>query len=219
MQAHQGRHPVVTMARTLKVSVAGFYVWASRPVSDRANSDAKVLSEVRRIHGETDATYGSRRMGRDLGRCGYPCSRDRARRLMRLAQVSVKTRRKFRVTTDSRHRFPVAANRLDRQFEARRANAAWLTDITYLWSDAGWLYLAVVLDLYSRRIIGWAMQPRMTADLVTNALTMALWRRKPEGGLLPHSDRGRPVRRRRLPVDSGRRRHHRQHEPQRELLG
>ena len=190
LQDHQGRYPVVTMARVLDVSVAGFYVWASRPVSDRARSDVALLPAIRRIHTEADATYGSRRLQRDLGRGGHPCSRTRARRLMRLAGVSVKTRRKFRVTTDSKHNFPVATNVLDRQFEAHHANETWLTDITYLWTDAGWLYLAVVLDLYSRRIIGWAMQPRMTVDLVQNALTMALWRRKPGAGLLHHSDRG-----------------------------
>jgi len=190
MQAHRERYPLVTMARVLHVSLAGFYAWASRPASNRANSDAQLLPEVLRIHQETDATYGARRMGRDLTHRGHGCSRSRATRLMRLAGVSVKTRRKFRVTTDSKHHFPVAANVLNRQFEAHRANETWLTDITYLWTNEGWLYLAVVLDLYSRRIIGWAIAPRMTVDIVRNALTMALWRRKPGAGLLHHSDRG-----------------------------
>lgn len=190
MQEHQKQYPLITLARVLQVSPAGFYAWIDRPTSNRANNDARLVPVIRQIHQKSDATYGSRRMGYALRHLDYACSRTQVQRLMRLAQVSVKTRRKFRITTDSKHNFPVVANALNRQFKVDRPNAIWLTDITYLTTQEGWLYLAVVLDLYSRRIIGWAMQPRMTADLVQKALTMALWRRKPGAGLLHHSDRG-----------------------------
>jgi putative transposase len=152
--------------------------------------DFELIARVRQIHSDTRGSYGSRRMSGQLRDDGYNASRYRARSLMEKAGVSVKHRKKFKRTTDSNHKLPVAANLLNRQFEVERPNTVWCVDITYLWTIEGWLYLAVVLDLYSRKIVGWAMSNRLTAPLVKEALSMAYWRRKPEKGLIHHSDRG-----------------------------
>ena len=149
-----------------------------------------MISKVRQIHSETRSSYGSRRMSNQLRAEGYDVGRHRARSLMKKAGVSVKRRKRFKRTTDSNHKLPVAANLLDRQFEVERPNAVWCADITYLWTLQGWLYLAVIIDLCSRKIVGWAMSTRLKAPLVKEALTMAYWRRKPDKGLIHHSDRG-----------------------------
>jgi len=152
--------------------------------------DFELIAKVRQIHSETRGSYGSRRMSSQLREDGYDVGRYRARSLMKKAGVSVKRRKKFKRTTDSNHKLPVAPNLLNRQFEVERPNTVWCADITYLWTIHGWLYLAVVLDLYSRKIVGWAMSNRLTAPLVKEALSMAYWHRKPEKGLIHHSDRG-----------------------------
>lgn len=135
-------------------------------------------------------SYGSRRMVRQLCLEGHQIGRYKVRGLMRRLGLRAKARRRFKATTDSRHHFPVAANILDRRFNAKAPNTVWTADITYVWTMEGWLYLAVIMDLYSRLIVGWAMDKRMKAQLPLNALAMAYWRRKPEAGLLHHSDRG-----------------------------
>jgi transposase InsO family protein len=178
------------MCRALKVAPAGFYAWRVRPKSTRAKTNERLLVDIRAFHARSDRTYGSPRITRDLREAGQPASENRVARLMRANAIRAKTVRKWRATTDSAHRLPVAANALDRQFTVTAPNRVWAGDITYLWTDEGWLYLAVVLDLYSRQVVGWAMGPRLAADLATQALTMALWRRKPATGLLHHSDRG-----------------------------
>lgn len=190
MEKHLDAFPVSIMAEVLAVSESGFYAWRTRPQSDRSLRDQQLLPTVRSIHAEYDATCGSRRLVDELTAFGAPCGRHRARRLMRLAEVMVETKKKFRVTTDSKHALPVAENVLNREFSTTAPNQRWAADITYLWTSEGWLYLAVVLDLYSRMIVGWSLKERMTRDLVDDALTMALWRRKPKPGLLHHSDRG-----------------------------
>ena len=152
--------------------------------------DFELIVKVRQIHCDTRASYGSRRMSRQLLSDGYAIGRYRARSLMKKAGVSVKHRKKFKRTTDSNHRLPVAENLLNRQFEVERYDTVWCADITYLWTLQGWLYLAVVLDLYSRKIVGWAMSNHLKASLVKEALSMAYWRRKPEKSLIHHSDRG-----------------------------
>ena len=152
--------------------------------------DFELIAKVRQIHFETRGSYGSRRMSGQLRNDGYDVGRYRARSLMKKAGVSVKRRKKFKKTTDSNHKLPVAPNLLNRQFKVERPDTVWCSDITYLWTIQGWLYLAVVLDLYSRKIVGWAMSNRLTAPLVKEALSMAYWRRKPEKGLIHHSDRG-----------------------------
>ena len=135
-------------------------------------------------------TYGSRRMSEQLILEGHAVGRDQARTLMKKANIEVKTKKKFKVTTDSKHHFPVAPNLLNQEFAVDRPNTVWVGDITYLWTAEGWLYLAVVLDLFSRRIVGWSIQNTMTTDLVESALNMAIKRRHPSAGLIFHSDRG-----------------------------
>jgi len=156
----------------------------------KIDKDFGLLSEVRQIHGETRGAYGSRRTSERLRSQGHDVGRYRARSLMKKAGVSVKHRKKFRITTDSKHNLPVAPNLLDRNFQVDRPDTVWCSDITYLWTMEGWLYLAVVIDLYSRKVVGWAMSSRMKASLVMEALSMAYWRRKPGKGLIHHSDRG-----------------------------
>lgn len=149
-----------------------------------------MLVEIRAIHRQSRCTYGSPSIWDALVKRGQRVNEKRVARVMREAGIRAKTVKKWRATTDSKHKLPVAANTLDRQFTVSAPNRVWAGDITYVWTDAGWLYLAVVLDLYSRAVIGWAMGPRLTATRATEALTMALWRRKPKHGLLHHSDRG-----------------------------
>jgi len=187
---HADRFPVRLMCRALAVSSAGYYAWRTRPESERARGNRALLTKIRALHAESRHTYGSPRLTRDLRESGESVSENRVARLMRVHGIRAKTVKKWRATTDSAHKLPVAANTLDRQFTVNQPNRVWAGDITYVWTEAGWLYLAVVLDLYSRAVIGWAMGPRLTADLATDALTMALWRRKPTTGLLHHSDRG-----------------------------
>ena len=154
------------------------------------NPDLELIAKVRQINADTRGSYGSRRMSGQLRDEGYNVGRFRARNLMKKSGVSVKRRKKFKRTTDSNHNQPVAPNLLNRQFEVEQPDTVWCSDITYLWTLQGWLYLAVVLDLYSRKIVGWAMSSRLTTSLVKEALSMACWRRKPEKGLIHHSDRG-----------------------------
>jgi putative transposase len=184
------RFPVRLMCRALKVSPAGYYAWATRPESARTRANRALLLEIRTLHAESRRTYGSPSIWDALVKRGHRVNEKRVARLMRAHGIRAKTVKKWRATTDSQHALPIAANALDRQFAVSAPNRVWAGDITYLWTDEGWLYLAVVLDLYSRAVIGWAMGTRLTADLATDALTMALWRRKPAKGLLHHSDRG-----------------------------
>lgn len=190
MKDNAGRFPLRLMARALQVSAAGYYAWRARPESRRTQANRRLLTEIRAIHAESRRTYGSPRIRERLRNRGHGVGKHRVARLMREAGIRAKTVKKWRATTDSKHALPIAANDLDRQFAVTAPNRVWAGDITYLWTDEGWLYLAVVLDLCSRSVIGWAMGPRLTADLATQALTMALWRRKPAPGLTHHSDRG-----------------------------
>jgi putative transposase len=172
------------------VSRSGYYKYLKTAPEDKMDPDFELIAKVRQIHSDTRGSYGSRRMSGQLRDDGYDVGRYRARSLMKKAGVSVKHRKKFKRTTDSNHHQPVAPNLLSRQFEIARPDTVWCADITYLWTLQGWLYLAVVLDLYSRKIVGWAMSNRLLAPLVKEALSMAYWRRKPEKGLIHHSDRG-----------------------------
>jgi len=156
----------------------------------KIDKDFNLLSKVREIHKQSKGSYGSRRMSKRLGELGYDVGRHRARSLMKKADVSYKRRKKFRRTTDSKHNFPVAKNLLERNFTAHAPDTIWCADISYLWTIEGWLYLAVVMDLYSRKIVGWAMSHSLETPLVKEALTMAYWQRKPGRGLIHHSDRG-----------------------------
>jgi transposase InsO family protein len=172
------------------VSRSGYYKYLETKHENKMDPDFELIANVRQIHSDTRGSYGSRRMSGQLLEDGYDVGRYRARSLMKKAGVSVKRRKKFKRTTDSNHNLPIAPNLLNRQFESSRPNAVWCADITYLWTLQGWLYIAVVIDLYSRKIVGWAMNSRLKAPLVTEALSMAYWRRKPEKRLIHHSDRG-----------------------------
>lgn len=190
IQDHADRFRIRLMCRALKVSAAGYYAWVARPESNRARANRRLLVEIRALHQRSRRTYGSPRITRDLRAAGHGASEKRVARLMRANAIRARTVKKWKATTDSSHRLPVAANTLDQKFAVHEPNRVWAGDITYVWTAQGWLYLAVVLDLYSRAVIGWAMGPRLTADLAAEALTMALGRRQPRAGLLHHSDRG-----------------------------
>jgi putative transposase len=190
IQEHDRRYPIRLMCRALAVSAAGYYAWRSRPESPRAVSARTVLSAIRVIHRESRETYGSPSIWDALVKQGHRIGEHRVARLMRQNGIRAKTVKKWRATTQSNHRLPVAQNTLNRQFMVEAPNRVWAGDLTYVWTTEGWLYLAVLLDLYSRRVIGWAMGHRLTVDLAEQALTMALVTRRPEAGLLHHSDRG-----------------------------
>ena len=190
IQEHDRRYPIRLMCRALAVSAAGYYAWRSRTESPRAVSARTVLSAIRVIHRESRETYGSPSIWDALVKQGHRIGEHRVARLMRQNGIRAKTVKKGRATTQSNHRLPVAQNTLNRQFMVEAPNRVWAGDLTSVWTTEGWLYLAVLLDLYSRRVIGWAMGHRLTVDLAEQALTMALVTRRPEAGLLHHSDRG-----------------------------
>ena len=174
----------------MEVSVSGYYAWLKRPESKRKEENQQIVEEIKVIHKQSRNTYGSPRMYVELRKQNIVCSENRVARLMRLYQIAAKRKRKFVVTTDSKHDLPVAENTLNQDFQATKANEKWVTDITYIHTKEGWLYLAVVLDLFSRKVIGWSMDAHMERWLVINALKMALRSRHPLKGLLHHSDRG-----------------------------
>jgi transposase InsO family protein len=182
--------PVRLLCRTLQVSRAGFYAWQTRPPARRQHDDDRVAGQIAAIYAESRQRYGSPRIHAELRARGCRMGRKRVARLMRGRGLAARRRRRFRTTTDSRHPFPIAPNVLARQFDRAAPDQAWVTDITYLPTGEGWLYLAVILDLHSRFAVGWAMSARITDDLTLDALAMALARRRPPPGLLHHSDRG-----------------------------
>ena len=188
--AEKAAFPVRLLCRMLRVSRAGFYAWQARPPAPRAREDERLGLEIAAIHVESRHRYGSPRIHAELADRGCRTSRKRVARLMRVRGLVARRRRRFRVTTQSRHPFPIAPNVLARQFERARPDQAWVTDITYIPTGEGWLYLAVILDLCSRFAVGWAMSDRITDDFTLDALGMALARRRPPPGLLHHSDRG-----------------------------
>ncbi len=190
IQEHDRRYPIRLMCRALAVSPAGYYAWRARPESARGVANRALMTDIRVIHQESRQTYGSPSIWQALVRRGQRVGEHRVARLMRQDGIRAKTVKKWRATTQSTHRFPVAANRLNRQFTVAQPNRVWAGDLTYVWTAEGWLYLAVILDLYSRAVIGWAMGPRLTGELAQHALTMALQHRPPTTGLLHHADRG-----------------------------
>lgn len=188
--AHRDEFHLRPMCRVLRASSSGYHEWLTRPASRRAIEDAGLLARIKHIFKVSGKTYGSRRIAGQLHQECETCSRRRVARLMRLAGLRPKTKRKFKPTTDSKHDLPVAANLLDRDFTPAGPNQAWVSDITYVWSGEGWLYLAVVIDLFNRGVVGWSMSERIKRDLVIDALSMAVGRRTPSMGLVHHSDRG-----------------------------
>jgi transposase InsO family protein len=183
-------YPVRLMCRVLRVSSSGYYAWRKREPSERERANEALLPKIQAVYENSRCTYGSPRIQAELQAQGISCSRSRVARLMRKIGLKARCRRRYRVTTQAKDSHPVVANVLARDFTAQRANQKWLADITYIDTHEGWLYLAAVLDVFSRRIVGWAMQKRMTTTLVTDALQMALGQRQRLADLLHHSDRG-----------------------------
>jgi putative transposase len=186
----KAQHSVQTLCAVLQVSRQGYYAWLKRAPSSRARADAALSVDVRRAHVESHRRYGAPRVHRELRAQGIHVSRKRVARLMRESGLAARRRRRFVRTTQSNHGERVAGNILHRQFDVSAANTVWAGDITYIPTRSGWLYLAVILDLFSRRVVGWSMQPHLERTLVLSALEMALATRSPPSGLLYHSDRG-----------------------------
>jgi putative transposase len=174
----------------MAVSPAGYYAWRARPESTRAAANRALLTDIRQLNRESRQTYGSPRIWHPLRAQGHRVGKHRGARLMRHDGLRAKAITKWHATTQSSHQFQVAANQLNRQFTVAAPNQVWAVDLTYIWTMEGWLYLAVLLDLYSRAVIGWAMGSRLTGELTQQALEMALYRRQPKPSLLHHSDRG-----------------------------
>lgn len=182
--------PVAVLCRVLGVSPSGFYAAQERPRSPHARRDEKLAEQVAEAHAASKRRYGSPRVHADLKAAGERVGRKRVARLMRERNLVARTRRRFRTTTDSTHDFPIATNVLARDFTASAPDQAWVTDITFLWTAQGWLYLAVILDLFSRRVVGWATSQNVDRHLALAALETAVARRRPAAGLVHHSDRG-----------------------------
>ena len=188
---HKKTWPIDMMCRLLGVYRSGFYHYQKHTANRMNNPEhQEMLHWVKEIARATDDSYGSRRMKKALNLLGFPVSRNKARKLMREADVKVRHRKKFKVTTNSNHKQPVFGNLLNRQFDVQQPDQVYAADVTYIWTQEGWLYLAVVIDLFSRKVVGWSMSSRMKAELVCDALKMAIWRRRPKAGLIHHSDRG-----------------------------
>ena len=191
IEKHVARWPVGVMCEVLEVSLSGLRAWrgGGRRRPERL-TDAELLKLIRAIHAQFEAAYGSPRMHEELRDRGHRVGKARVERLMRESGIRGRHKRRWKATTDSKHDLPVAPNVVARDFSPREPNRVWGADITYIGTDEGWLYLAIVLDFFNREIVGWALKERLTADLATDALTMAWFRRRPAAGLIHHSDRG-----------------------------
>ena len=191
MEAEMNNFPVRLMCKTLSLSPSGFYAWLKRGCNPpKVRRDKKVLSEIRLIHSEARKTYGSPRITDAMQARGYVINRKRIARIMQENGIYGIPARKFKVTTNSKHRFPLAENKLKQRFHVKTPNKVWASDITYISTSEGWMYLAVVMDLYSRRIVGWSMDKHMETSLISNALKMALGMRELGDEMMHHSDRG-----------------------------
>jgi len=187
---HRGAFSVSSLCRTLEVGSSQFYAWLNRPESPRKQETRRLLMAIKVIHQKSRRNYGSPRIHAELNENGYACSRHRVSRLMRQHGIVSKHKRKFRVTTNSAHSYPIAENLLQRQFDVSGPGQCWVSDITYIPTQEGWLYLAITLDLFSRKVIGWSMGRWITAQLVIEALNMAIKTGCLKSGLIHHSDRG-----------------------------
>ena len=190
IEKHRDRFHVTRMCRQLGVSRTGFCQWSTRAPSDRSMANAVLDAQVAAIHAQSKRSYGRPRIVRGLRKEGLRVGPERVRKSLKRQGLRPLYKRPYRVTTDSNHRQPVAPNVLNRRFDGWQINRAWVGDITYLATNEGWLYLAVIMDLASRRIVGWSLSARIQADLVCQALKSAYWRRKPAPGLIMHTDRG-----------------------------
>ena len=190
IDAWRKTYPICRMCTVLEVSARGYRAWRTRPMSQRQRDDVVLLAHIREQHTRSLHSYGRPRMTEELRELGFKAGQRRIGRLMRENGIVAIRTRKYKVTTDSNHTLAVAPNLLDRDFSATAPNQKWAGDITYIWTSEGWLYLAVILDLYSRRIIGWAVSNRMKRDLAIRALDMAVALRQPPKGCIHHTDRG-----------------------------
>jgi len=190
IEEHRDRFHVTRMCRQLEVSRTGYCQWRTRAPSDRAIANAALDAQVAALHAGSKRSYGRPRIVRGLREQGVQVGHERVRNSLKRQDLRSVYKRPYRVTTDSAHHKPIAPNVLDRRVDGWRVNQAWVADITYVATNQGWLYLACVMDLASRRIVGWSMSERITADLVCRALSSAYWQRKPAVGLIMHSDRG-----------------------------
>ena len=190
IEEYRDQFSVTRMCRQLGVSRTGYCQWRTRPTSERSMANALLDAHVAAMHAGSQRSYGRPRIVRGLRAQGMQVSHERVRSSLKRQDLRPVYKRPYRVTTDSAHDKPIAPNVLDRRFDGWRVNQAWVADITYIATGEGWLYLAVIMDLASRRIVGWSMSERIKADLVCQALKSAYWRRKPSAGLIMHSDRG-----------------------------
>ena len=188
---HKNTYPVSLQCQVLGVRRQYYYHYRRHTENRRVDPEHQEMLEwVKKFAQASDDTYGTRRMNRAMNCLGYPISRNKARKLMKEAGVQVHHRKKYKVTTNSNHKQPVFDNLIQRQFDVPQTDQIYAADVTYIWTQEGWLYLAVVIDLCSRKVVGWSMSSRMKAQLVCDALTMAIWQRRPIAGLIHHSDRG-----------------------------
>ena len=190
IEDHRDQFPVIRMCKVLGVSSSGYYAWRGRPPSKREMANQELTAEIKQAFEESGEVYGSPRIYQVMRKLGLMCSENRVARLMRVAGLRAKQSRRFKATTRRNKAHRAAPNKLRRDFSAHRVDQKWLADITYIPTAEGWLYLAAILDLFSRRIVGWAMAARITTDLTLAALSMALERRRPGGDLIHHSDQG-----------------------------
>lgn len=190
VHAEKADYEVTELCRNLEVSTSGYYAWASRPASKRERDDERLRTKIRAAHERSRRTYGSPRIHAELQEDDEKVSRKRVARLMKEDGISAVQKRRFRRTTDSAHDLPVAIDRVEREFSATAPNQLWVGDITYVWTAEGWAYLAVLLDVFSRKVVGWALRKTLGRELVLAALDKALLLRDPPLGLVHHTDRG-----------------------------
>ena len=190
IKKHQNEYPITMLCQMMNVSRSGYYAWLKWKPSHRQHENDTLWSAIQAAFQVGRGHYGYRRIHQHLRQLGFSCSQNRVARLMRQHELHPKRKRSYRRTTQSQHTYPLAPNRLNRCFTAQSPNQKWASDITYIATAEGWLYLAVVIDLYSRQVIGWAMDTHLKKELVMQALQMALAKRRPQQGLIHHSDRG-----------------------------
>lgn len=187
---YRSLYRVEKMCRILNIGRSSYYTWKNRSKSMRDKENERLVFKIKLVHGKSRKTYGSPRITAELRASGIRCGKNRIARLMRENGIMAKTKRRFKITTDSKHNLPIAPNLLNQEFTADAPNKTWTGDITYIWTRRGWMYLAVVEDLFNREIVGWSMRKRITKDIAIKALTMAIQRKRPPKGLIFHSDRG-----------------------------
>ncbi len=190
IKKHSSEHPVTALCRFMNISRSCYYEWLGSPKTGREKENEELIEILKILFEKGRASYGTRRLKKKLAEQGIIVSRRRIGRLMSRAGLSCKTKKKFKATTDSKHNKPIAPNLLERQFTVSQPDRYYVGDITYIATQEGWLYLVVVIDLFSRKVVGWSMDSRMKSQLVNDALLMAIWNRKPDKGLIWHTDRG-----------------------------